>query len=154
MKNEFEIELLLLNFIGISPSKLFYITGGVDDDFFNIQNDVEKIIECYLKLRDLHSEDANYWWILGHHYLMTKKDWDNATFSPSLKIEPVAQASRSYDYHCNQGRQDDCLSYRKVSTLLIFGRLIISLFPKGISFSDLSIGTPCALPLGNRMAVG
>jgi tetratricopeptide (TPR) repeat protein len=54
---------------------------------YKSKNDVDKIIECYLKLKDLHSEDANYWWILGHHYLMTKKDWDNAILILKKAVE-------------------------------------------------------------------
>jgi len=54
---------------------------------YKSKNEVDKIIESYTRLRDLHPEVPSYWWILGHHYLMTKKDWDNAILILKKAVE-------------------------------------------------------------------
>lgn len=54
---------------------------------YKSKNNADKIIECYTKLKDLHPEEPDYWWILGHHYLMTKRDWDNALLILKKAVE-------------------------------------------------------------------
>ncbi|TET28468.1 MAG: hypothetical protein E3J70_09555, partial [Candidatus Heimdallarchaeota archaeon] len=54
---------------------------------YKSKNEVDKIIESYTRLKDLHPKDPSYWWILGHHYLMTKKDWDNAILILKIAVE-------------------------------------------------------------------